>query len=176
MAVGDFYYLHFADEQDFALASAPPDPNLSKQLLAGGSLSDWKPLRFRLGKGIVTDYLANSFAIRLCSERLRNVIDRNRGEDDSLQWLPATVDSLDGKEAPYWVLHFPDVPNVLNVSRSVMAGPMIVKAFLDASLVNEHRVFSFPNESLRLIVAGIVRAAIEDNGCSGMKFSRVPLG
>lgn len=92
-----------------------------------------------------------------------------------MQWLPTLVRSRDGHELPYWVLHFPEVPQVIDVSKSVMVGSMIVKAYLDANLVDQHRVFSFPNESLRLVIASEVKESIEMAGCSGMKFSMVPI-
>jgi hypothetical protein len=174
LALGQFFYLHFADEPELAAARAPHDPALGKQLRAGGRVVDWQNLRFEVGEGIVTDYLANNYAFRLCSERLRHIIDRNRGSDE-VQWLSAIVRARDGTEMRYSILHLPAAPRVLNVSKSIMSGPMIVKACLDASLVNGHRVFSFPNESVRLIVASLVKAAIDAAGCSGIKFSKVPV-
>jgi len=175
VAIGNFFYLHFADEPQLAFAEAPHDRELGRQLLSGDWIIDWKILNFELQPGLLVDYLANSFAFRLCSERLREVIEQGRGQGDVLQWLPALVKTRDGQELPCWILHFPQVPDVLNRSKTVFAGPMIVKACLDANLVEGYRVFSFPNEDLRLIVADEVKDAIEKAGCSGMKFSRVPI-
>ena len=56
-----------------------------------------------------------------------------------------------------------------------MAGSMIVKAYLDTNLVTGHRVFSFPNESLSLVIASEVKESIEKAANSGMKFSKVPI-
>ena len=175
VAVGSFFYLHFADQPELALAHAPDDRDLEKRLLAGGEVTDWRVLHFTLGEGVQTDYLANSFAIRLCSQKLREVIDGARGRDDVVQWLPAVVIGRDGVEMPHWVLHFPEPPEVLNVSKSLMAGAFIVNACLDPNLVAGLKVFGFPNEDLRLLVAYDVRRAIERAGCTGMAFSRVPM-
>lgn len=57
--VSEFFYLHFADEEGLAVASAPDDPELDGRLASGGWIDNWSPLRFQLGKGIVVDYLAN---------------------------------------------------------------------------------------------------------------------
>jgi hypothetical protein len=173
--VGNFFYLHFADEPQYAFADAPPDRELGKRLLPGGWIPDWKILHFELKPGLLVDYLANRFAFRLCSERLREVIEQGRDQGDVVQWLPALVRTPGGKELPHWILHFPEVPDVLNKSKTVFAGPMVVKAVLDSNLVDGHRVFSFPNEDLRLIIATEVKEAIEGAGCSGMTFSRVPI-
>lgn len=175
MAVGDFFHLHYADEAELALARAPDNPVLGKRLRSGGLIADWPGLHFELDDGLLVDYLANSYAFRLCSERLRDVIELGRDQSDVLQWLPTAVKQPDGKELSYWVLHFPEVPRVIDVSKSVMAGPMIIKARLDAKLVDGHRVFSFPNEDLRLIVAGEIKDSIERADCTGMKFSKVPM-
>ena len=76
---------------------------------------------------------------------------------------------------PYWVLHFPVYPDVLSGTRTVMSGPVIVKAYLDSRLVSGHRIFSLPRDSVSLIVADSVRRAISMSGCSGMKFSKLPM-
>ena len=173
--MSEFFYLHFADEEGLAVASAPDDPELDRRLASGGWIDDWSRLRFQLGKGIVVDYLANSFAYRLCSDVLRRTLDSRRSPVDVVQWLPAIVSDPMGKELPYSILHFPEVPNVLNLTKSVLSGPMIVKAWLDGRLVDGHRIFSFPQDTLRLVIAGEVKAAIESSRCTGMKFSRVPV-
>src|SRR5258708_26799635 len=118
---GGFFYLHFADEPGLAVAQAPDDVDLGNRLLAGGEVTDWKVLNFVLDEGVQVDYLANSFAFRLCSQKLRDVIDGNSAKEDVVQWLPAVVTGVDGVEMVHWVLHFPDPPAVLNVSKSLMA-------------------------------------------------------
>jgi len=173
--VSVFFYLHFADEDGIAVAWAPDDHELDNRLASGGWIDDWKPLKFQLDKGVVVDYLPNSFAYRLCSDRLRQVLDGARGSVDTVQWLPAIVTDEQGKEHSYAILHFPEVPNVLSMTKSVLTGPMIVKAFLDKRLVEGHRIFSFPQETVRVVIAGEVKANIESSHCTGMKFSRVPV-
>jgi hypothetical protein len=56
-----------------------------------------------------------------------------------------------------------------------MAGSMIVKAYLDTNLVAGYRVFSFPNESLSLVIASEVKGSTEKAANSGMTFSKVPI-
>ncbi len=176
MAISDFFYVFVDDVEDFAMARAPRNPELDKRVRAGaGWISDWQPLHFTLEEGtIVTDYLANSFAFRLCSERLRDVIDRNRSKDDEVQWLAAPVKARDGVDLLYWVLHFPNDVDVLNASRTLISGPVIVKAYLDPNRVANHRVMSLPRDSVSLIVADQVKRAVQTAGSTGMKFSRVP--
>jgi len=172
---GDFFYLFIPNERHLALADAPPDQDLGKRIRAGGWIADWKILNFQLGPGLASDYLANSFAFRLCSDRLRNVLEEARGSVDMIQWLPARVWERNGPELVYWVLHFPVVTPVTSASKTKMAGPVIVKAVLDANLVEGHRIFSFPNDSVSLVLARHVKEAIEKSGCTGTEFSKLPI-
>jgi hypothetical protein len=171
---GDFFYIHWADRPNLAVASAPDDLEQDRRLRAGGPVTDWKAVRFELGPGELADYLANSFAWRLCSTKLRDLLDKSRAAIDGIQWLPTTVTLPDGTELPFWVLHLPNAADVIDKSKSVIAGPVLVKAHLDRRLVDGHRLFGFPNDSVRVIVADDIRRRIMAAACTGMTFSRVP--
>ena len=192
-----YFYLHFADEPSLALAEADHDTELGRLVRTGGQISDWDVLRLELGEGVVVDYLANTFAFRLCSQRLRDVIDRSLSALDVVQWLPVVVKDREQTELPYWVLHFPEAPSVINMSKSVLyfpdpkvvasrpvvamdsptaTDPVVVKACLDANLVANRRVFGFPKDSIHLVVAGDVKNEIQRAECTGMTFSKVPVG
>jgi hypothetical protein len=173
--VGSYFYLHFADEPDLAVARRGDDPGLDRRLWAGGSVGDWQTIRYELDDGIVTDYLANSDAFRLCSGKLRDVIDRNRGQLDSIQWLPAVVARPDVQEAPYWVLHFTDVADVLHKTRSLYSGDVLIKPCLATDLLAGRSVFNFERYGVRIVIAEAVKRAIEKAGCGGIKFSAVPV-
>jgi hypothetical protein len=157
---GDFHYVHFADKPGLALAQAQYDPDLAKRLHSEGKVSEWETLGFVLDGGIVVDYLANTFAFRLCSQRLRDVIDSHRGDRDTVQWLHAVAVDRGGAELSYWVLHFPEVPDVLNKTKSVFSGSVMIKACLDAEQVAGHRVFTLSHYGVYLVVADQVRDAI----------------
>jgi hypothetical protein len=169
----DYFYLHFANDPQHAVALAPDDPDLDKRLAGHGVVTDWSVLRFQLEPGEISDYLGNSFAYRLCSEKLMAILETARARIDSVQWLPAVV-TRDGVDHRYSILHFPEVPEVLDLSRTLMAGPVIVKAHLDRKLVDGHRLFGFPEETVRLVVADDVKRQIEAGSCSGIVFSSVP--
>jgi hypothetical protein len=175
VTVSDYFYLHFVVEEGLATARAPYDFEVSRRLMDGNEVTDWEPLRFELDEGAVVDYLANTFAYRLCSERLRDVLEGGRGAPDVVQWLSAIVVDQRGRELPYWVLHFPTVPQVLNRSRSLLAGPMVVKAVLDRQLIDGHRLLTLPKDLTTLMLADQVKSAIEAAGCTGMKFSPIPM-
>jgi hypothetical protein len=173
-AEGGYYYVWVVDKPDLALARASDDPELSKRMHSGNEINDWQILDLALDDGTVVDYLSNSYAFRLCSERLRAVLERQRA-DDFIQWLPAVVRHPGGEELAYWVLHLPRLPDVLNKTKSKFSGSNLIKPCLDPSLVAGHRIFAFSRYGAALVVAEQVRAAIAEAGCTGMTFSWVPM-
>ena len=171
-----FFYVFIPNQPRFALAEAKNDPALGKRVRDGGWIAEWEPPSFELEDGIVVDYLPNSFAFRLCSQRLRDVLESNRGDSDTVQWLPAPVRDRQGAQLSYWVLHFPDVPDVIHRTKSVFSGSVMVKPCIDASLVQGHRLLSWPHNSVTLVIANEVKNAIASGGCTGMTFSKIPIG
>lgn len=139
---GSFYYIHWADKPGIAVAKGNVDREVDDRLIAGGSVRQWEAPRFRLDTGVAVDYLANSSAWRLCSKRLRDVLDTTRGDRDVLEWLPVAVVDRAGAELPYWVLHFPDVPDVVHRTKSVFSGSVLVKACIDITRASGHDVFT----------------------------------
>ena len=174
---GDFYRVFIRNEPDFAIARAGADQELEKRLRVGGQVSDWHVRRYNLDEeGVVVDYLPNSDAFRMCSDRLRDVLDHHRGEGDILQWLQAIVTVPGDGDLSYWILHFPKVADVINRERSVFSGANhLIKAVLDSQLVAGHHVLSFPHNSITLVISDSVKRAIAAAGCGGMEFSRVPI-
>jgi hypothetical protein len=169
-----FYYIHWADKPGLAVAQGKIDREVEKRLVAGGSIRQWDTPSLQLDRGIVVDYLANTPAFRLCSERLREVIENNRGDHDILEWLPVGVADGVGAELPYWVLHFPEVPDVIHKTRSVFSSSVLVKACIDTSLATGHRVFTLSRYGVYLVVTYQVKTAITQARCTGIEFSRMP--
>lgn len=71
-------------------------------------IRDWPDdVRVKVTEGEICDYQPSNLAIRLCSLRMREVLDRERGKDDVLHWLPVTVLDRHDQEHPYFVLDLP---------------------------------------------------------------------
>lgn len=169
-----FYYIHWADKPGLAVAQGKIDREVAGRLVAGGYVRQWDTPSLQLDAGIIVDYLANAPAFRLCSQRLREVIDGNRGDRDVLEWLPVAVANRAGTELPYWVLHFPEVPDVIHKARSVFSGSVLVKACIDTTLATGHDVFTLSRYSVYLVVTDQLKTAITQAGCTGIEFSRMP--
>lgn len=140
-----------------------------------GAVETWQPLTLELRKGEFADYLSSNLGCRLCSDRLKHILQSCASSDDELQWL--AVEVYRGTEMhAYWILHFPNPPDVLHGDRSIFAGNFVVKPVLSKDAIGSHQVFSFPKGGdLPLFIDERVKRAIEAAGCTGMEFSQAPV-
>ena len=169
-----YYQLLFQEEDALGVAHAPT-PTQGLILPSLGLVESWKPLQFWLKDGKYPDYLANDLGYRLCSERLRGILDRYASPIDLLQWLEAEIRSTTDSRK-YYILHFPNSPNVLDPNRTIVAGNFVVKAVLSKCAVDGHHVFGYPNcGQLPLFVSDDVRQAIKKEKCIGIHIAGVPM-
>ena len=119
-----------------------------------GTVDDWAPLLVDLHEGGYADYQGSDLGWRLCSERLRQIFDDAAGNSDVFQWLPVTV-IWGSAERPHYVLHFPEPPDLLDVTETLY-GPddLVIRPAFRRSALEGHNVFCYPNnEGLRLYVS-----------------------
>lgn len=171
--MSEFWFLHWLDVPGGPVAHGIYDAELGPLLAEPGTVEDWQPLELDLEDQVSTDYLANDIGIRLCSPRLRAVLDSKRGAKDQLQWLAALVRDRQGARE-YSILHFPDLPDVLDPQRTIKArGWFVVKPVIALNSTDGHTVFSFAGAKTRVIVSDTVRRAIIEAECSGVDFSPI---
>jgi hypothetical protein len=165
-----YYQVLFCDKYCSGVASTSQNQQLFT-LPYVGAVEFWVPIVLELREGDFSDYLSSTLGCRLCSPRLRNILDEYRSVDDEIQWLPVTVRK--GEMAcVYAVLHFPHPPDVLNKDKSIFAGEFVVKPVLSRTAVENHHVFAYPKAGeAKLFISGQVKMAIESAGCTGMELS-----
>jgi hypothetical protein len=142
-----------------------------------GIVEDWQPLALELREGDFADYLASNLGCRLCSDRLKSILESHASPADELQWLVTEVHRRAEKHV-YWILHFPNPPDVLNKSKTLFVDgtDVVVKPVLSKDATAGHQVFAYPEAGeLTLFVGEPVKRAIEAAGCTGMELSRAPL-
>ena len=171
-----FFQMMYAEEEKYSpagVAYGPEDAGLFVVPRSGVPVDRWRLLELALRDGEFTDYLANDMGVRLCSERLRACIEEVRRERDAVQWLEAGVSDT-RQTRQYHVLHFPIDYPVVNESKSIMAGPVVVKPVLLASGVRNRDIFALPNAPGRtLFVSETLKDAILEANCTGMGFTKV---
>jgi len=140
----------------------------------GGSVVDWIPLEFDLVDGAFPDYLANDLGCRICSERMRYVLESSASRLDVLQWLPVQI--VCGDEVRnYWVLHSPEPVDVLG-KRTIRQGDFVVKPVLSVARPAGHAVLTYPgSEGLALAVNQQVKDALALAGCTGFECILAPV-
>lgn len=174
--MGPFFFLHLLDREDAPIAYAADDPDRDHLLAEPGTVENWRPVDLEVEGGEPTDYLPNNVGVRLCSAHLRDVLERQRGHDDLFQWLEMHVIDETGTKHPYFALHLPSYPDVLDPRRTITArGSFVVKPVLSGGKLAGHHVFAFEGATVRLVIADAVRRAIVAAGCTGVDFAAVPV-
>lgn len=173
--MSEIYRILFDDLGVFGLAESVGDTDLL-MLPYDGVVENWSPLKVQLTEGVFTDYLANDLGVRLCSERLKNILQQHASSHDELQWLPVEVKG--GEESrTYSILHFPKPPDILNKNKSLIASDFVVKPVFLKDAISRHQVFAYSKAGqLKLFVSESVKDAIEAEQCTGMEISRAPVG
>lgn len=140
-----------------------------------GIVEHWAGRDLTLSEGVITDYLASDMGCRMCSEKMRGVLDESRSENDHLQWLPVVVHA--GKESlTYYILHLPTPLPILDKDRTLYAagGRAVVKPVIDPKAAEGHAVMAYPGAGqLGLVVNEATMKALKRAGCTGMSFSRM---
>ena len=145
------------------------------QLPDSGIVERWQPFVLRLRKGDLADYLSSNLGCRLCSDRLKAILGKCAAPIDELQWLPVDVRRLD-ESHPYWILHFPSPPDVLDRNATIFAAGFVAKPVLSKDAVKGHHVFSHPGDGgLRLFVERSVTKAFKAAKLKGIKWSRAAI-
>jgi hypothetical protein len=170
----DYYKVLFQDNETLGVGYTVEQRDLFF-LPDSGRVENWQPINLVLRDGGFPDYLASNLGCRLCSEVLKRILDDGAAPADELQWLEVRV-RKDTEQRPYYILHFPNPPDVLDKSRTIFAGDFVVKAVLSIEKTKDHRVFAYPGcGCLPLFVAGDVNRAIQKHVCTGLEISRAPV-
>lgn len=175
IVMSSFYQMTFCEEekyQSFGVAYAHPDVDLFLLPKSGVRIDYWESIKLELRCGGYADYLSSDLGGRLCSEKLKDLIDQNISDNDDIQWLDVNVID-DQKCKKYYFLHFPKNIPVINKDRTIFAGNMVVKVVLDTQLVSHLSIFTLPDEVGRtLFVSEKLKKIISKNNITGVSFSK----
>jgi hypothetical protein len=172
-----FYYLHYSDEKEYkpyGVAYSPKEVDLFVIPESGTKVTDWEKIKLQLKEGDFADYLANDLGGRLCSSKMRKIINDNISIEDKIQWLEVSVIEGDKDERTYYALHFPVSIDILNKGKSIITDDgLVVKPILDKTAVKDLNIFTLPNESgITTFVSKKIKEALEKAGCTGLSFTK----
>jgi hypothetical protein len=169
-----YYDILFKDDRSLGVAYTINKSDADFDLPYLGKVVKWSPMILDLRNGEYPDYLASNLGLRICSQRMKEVLEEKATKYDELQWLEVRIRK--GKEErSYYILHFPNPPDVLNKTASILVDEdVVVKPVLSPSLTKIHSVFCYPYSSITLFISSEVKDAIEAAGLTGVEISKVP--
>lgn len=142
-----------------------------------GVITNWKPITLKLKDGPFSDYQANSAACRLCSMKLKSIIEEHKSPEDEIQWLPAVVKNEKDEKREYFVLHFPNESDVIDWGKSITIDKhFVVKPVFSLSKIGSRKVFNYPSGgAIVLLVSEDIKEEIEKANCTNLSINKVPL-
>jgi hypothetical protein len=165
-----YFRFMYVDDYDFGVAYHTFKQKGVLHLPYEGRVESWTTPKLELREGGFADYLATNWCNRLCSKRLRDILQDAASAEDELQWLDVEVYN-ERESRPYAILHFPHPPDVLNMNKTIHSGDVIIKPVFSKAKLGNRRIFCYPLQTVSFFVADSVKRAVEAAGCTGMGFS-----
>jgi hypothetical protein len=132
-----------------------------------------KEVILKLQRGKPVDYLPNTLIWHLCSERMKDVLDKCRQQEDDYQWVSVTV-MYQGQRLPYFALWFPHIPDVLDKEKTLLIDGqdyVRIPVFRATAVENRSLVIFEKPDMPRLYVSEVVKRMLVNAGCTGMVFT-----
>lgn len=170
-----FYKISF--NQEFTYGVGFPEEEEDFDISHNGTITDWKPIVLKLKDGPFSDYQANSEACRLCSIKLKTIIDQHKSPQDEIQWLPMIVKDEHGEERDYFILHFPVIYNVIDKENSTFFGDnQLIKPVFSLRKIGGHKIFNYDSYNFfSFFISKDIKKATEKAECTNLSISKVPL-
>ena len=173
MIVKRFSTMLWSDRHDAPVAVGVRDRKRTLTLATPCPVLDWSPPELTVVGP--TDFLANDLGIRLCSAKLRDIIETSRNDADHVQWLDAVVCDGNGSSADYFVPHFPSPFDVLDPDDTLFAadGVTVVRPLISLERAGLHTVFTYTPYGVAVVIAADVRRKIVSSACTGIYFGTI---
>ncbi len=197
----NYYLFGGADSTPVASAFAPEGTRLAHELISEIDGVSEMPFEFSLvkltkeGDGLIRssdlseikelwiDYLPNSLAWPLFSERLKVVIEENLSGNEGINWIRAKING-GGEQRIYFILRFSKMLDVIDVQKTmyVRGTDRIMKPCFSIDKVEKFSVFHKPaHHSLWKITSGLyvsekLKKAIQKKKITGVNFEKTLTG
>lgn len=141
-----------------------------------GVINSWEHITFDIQKnsGLIADFLTSNLGGRLCSQKLKEIIERFKRPSDVIQWLPVNINFLDsGESFTYYHLHFINPfsgyskeHSMFGPDGSLMSPAWIYEDIKDKEIFTCSGIFQY-----RLIfISDTITEKIEHEECTGLNF------
>ncbi len=193
-----YFLLGGTETKSVASAIAPKSTDLAHELIDKLESINILPFEFDLVKltvgnnglirsddlsdldNIWLDYLPNSLAWPLMSEKMKNTIDLNISNNVDIDWIRATINGP-GEKREYFVLRFKEMHDILDRTKStiVPSTGFIVKPCFSLSKIAAYSIFTIPETNNHwkitpaIYISDSLRKAIRRDKLSGVVFEQI---
>ena len=178
---GKKFFTLYEPEKQYAFAMASKE--ISRLIIPKkGWVEKWEvlPLHIPKGSGIISDYLTSIVRGRLCSEKLRKIIEKSKGKTDLIQWLPVDIFNEEtGETLKYHHLHFPEPPNCLSRKHCKFNpnSDRVMVPVYSYQRIKSREIFNSSGgyEKSATILSDNMRKTLEEAECTGLCLERAPV-
>lgn len=173
-----YYHLMYDDRDEHALAESEELP-LTEDILPQKRInqSQWKPIAYKAGKGILTDMLGETLGLVVISQKFKDLIDEQGILPANMQLIKNPVMDVKGKLHDYYIVHIAKPMDTLHPTESVFMGDSLIKPVLDRKKIEPYKLLSYSQDSSMpsLIVSADIRKLIIERGLTGMEIDPMPV-
>jgi hypothetical protein len=162
-----YFIMESEDYDNYGFAFSPE--NISpKEIQNWDETKLWLPISFELKDGEPSDYLVNDLNIPLCSLKLKQLIQDNIANKDSVLWYPALVNS-ERKSTEYYYLKLKNVlKDVIDIDKSEKQNNTIFNPYFVEEKIED--IFRCDFDLSYLFVSEKLKKIIEFEKISGISF------
>jgi hypothetical protein len=174
MALKQFFFVHGENSANTGVV-VPYDKSVMPVLPKDGLITQWTIPDMRLTRGQFTDYLGSETpGWRICSTKMRDILDQFRVDDDSIQWLEVYVADHKGEKRSYFVLRIGRGQVLLKPEKTKFADDgSVIRPFLDSAKLSDKFIIRLPEDRSRWMISEEVKFALQQGQCTGVVFSPV---
>lgn len=125
----------------------------------------WEKPIFKLN-GFFTCLIANNLHWYIMSEKLKQIIEENKSENDSIEWFEIIIENenIDLGNRIYYCIHFSKTLDVLDKNKTIYDDKkqLVIFPYLIREKIKENRIFTFETTENAIIVSKDLKERIEE--------------
>lgn len=162
-----YFIMESEDYDNYGFAFSPE--NISpKEIQNWDETKTWLLIFFELSDGKFTDYLVNDLNIPLCSSKLKQTIQNNIANNDSILWHPVFV-NFNNKSTEYYYLKLKKIiVDVIDIDKSEKQNNTIFNPYFIEEKIED--VFRCDFDLSYLFISEKLKEAIIQSEITGIGF------
>lgn len=174
-----YFFLTWIESDSTGVVYAPDGTPLAFELIDIVKDIDEIPFIFELRQGEMQDYIGNSLAWPIMSEKMKKTIDRNLTGEEGIKWIRVNIKAAT-QIYTYYLLSFKKNLDVLDKNKTIYVSGTdhIIKPVFSLEKIKQYGIFHKPDSLFGNITAAIyvgekLKKEILKEKLSGVDFERV---